>query len=123
MSEIARIVMTAVYFLSWLVIATTLSVLLLWIAFTLKPDLGLDDDITYLVGIPLGFALAIPLGRKMRPFRRWHYGFLFLEKRPPPTGRGRTERVRMLAWFPSFPRGALVTGLLAQRSSLRSAAG
>ena len=73
MKKAARIIITGVYYLSWLFIVTTLSVLVLCMPFAISPDLGLDDDLTYLVGVPLGCALAIPVGWKLRPFRSFHY--------------------------------------------------
>jgi hypothetical protein len=73
MKKATRIIVTGVYYLSWLFIVTTLSVLVLCVPFAIIPDLGLDDDLTYLVGVPLGCALAIPVGWKLRPFRSFHY--------------------------------------------------
>jgi len=73
MSKAARIIINGIYYLSWLLIATTLSVLVLCVPFAINPHLGLDDDLTYLVGVPLGCALAIPVARRLRPFKRFHY--------------------------------------------------
>ena len=105
MNKAARIMLTGIYYLAWLLIATTLSVLALSVPFAVYPDLGLDDDITYLAGVPLGCALAVPVGRRLRPFKRFHYA---------------SASVGLIGSVSLF---VLATGLFSQAESVKGVAG
>jgi hypothetical protein len=72
MNKARRIGTAAVYYLAWLCIVTVVTYLLLCLPFLINPDLRLDDDIAYLVGIPIGLIIFFPLANKLVNVRALH---------------------------------------------------
>ena len=72
MNKAVRISIAAVYYLAWLCIVTVVAYLILCLPFLVNPNLHLDDDIAYLVGIPIGLIICFPVARKVVAIRPLH---------------------------------------------------
>lgn len=73
MNKARRIGIAVAYYLAWLCIVTGVAYLLLCLPFLVNADLRLDDDIAYLVGIPVGLIFFFPVARKLVYVRRLHW--------------------------------------------------
>ena len=73
MNKAGRIGLATVYYLAWLCIVTVVASLVLGLPFLVIPNLGLDDDITYLVGIPIGLIAFFPVARRLVDVRPLHW--------------------------------------------------
>lgn len=67
-----RIALRAIHFLAWWCIVTALSILAAAVPFMALGKTGLDDDIIWWIGIPVGLLLFVPAARWALPFRRLH---------------------------------------------------
>ncbi len=72
MNKTVRIGIAAVYYLAWLCIVTVVAYLILYLPFLVNPNLRLDDDFAYLVGIPIGLIIFFPVARKLVHLRPVH---------------------------------------------------
>jgi hypothetical protein len=67
-----QLALRAIYYLAWWCVVTALSLLVVAVPFMIGQTSGVDDDVTWLIGIPLGLLLFVPAARWALRLRRLH---------------------------------------------------
>jgi len=72
MNKTMRLALRAAYYLAWWCIVTALSLLAAAVPFMGRQNAGIDDDVIWFVGIPVGLLLFVPVARWVLRFRLLH---------------------------------------------------
>ena len=72
MNRAMQLALRAAYYLAWWCIVTALSLLAAAVPFMGRQNAGIDDDIIWFVGIPVGLLLFAPVARRALRFRLLH---------------------------------------------------
>ena len=72
MNKTMRLALRTAYYLAWWCIVTVLSLLAAAVPFMGRQNAGIDDDVIWFVGIPVGLLLFVPVARRALRFRLLH---------------------------------------------------